>query len=216
MGRSIMERHVLTTTMISKRCAVCKGLDATVVPIERVPNNGIVMKAVHYGTGVTHTWLEYDSSANATASSHGVNIQCPKCGNMGRVYTYTPNFRKHPERVSYVVNHERIPGTWGKNATHFKSRRCYIGIKHRPAILKILGRYIPERDVPAHPRKYPKKAQRVECPKCHKPAVKYDSDRLYWLYEHVEETPMYYISKGKKKPRYRRCIIPKGNGGTNA
>ena len=215
-----MERNVLTktvTTTITKRCGVCNGLDVTVVPIELVANNGIAMKAVHYDSGITHTWLEYDSSINATAGSHGVNIQCPKCGDTGNVYTYTPNFRKHPERVRYFVKHGLIDGTWGKQKQR-KFKRCYISDpEQRIAVLKKLGRYIPEKDVPAHPKRYRQKAPRIQCPICLKPnAVKY-THRNQVIYEHVGETPLYYISKGQKKPRYRRCNITiRGNGGTNA
>jgi hypothetical protein len=50
---------------------------------------------------------------------------------------------KKPEIVTYFVAHEKLKGTWGREKTVAKLRRCYIKYQEqRNIVLKKLGRYI--------------------------------------------------------------------------
>ncbi len=50
-------------------------------------------------------------------------INCPQCHHRGRLNTYQP--RKYPR---YLVVHEPIDGTWGKNQKVLRRRRCYMHV----------------------------------------------------------------------------------------
>lgn len=63
--------------------------------------------------------------------------------------------------------------------------------------------------IPSHRSNLAQKQQRVECIKCHKPAVLYRAGRegkVQIVYEHRDEPPIAeFIYKGSKMYRYRRC-----------
>jgi len=126
-------------------CHVCNE-SAIVFPVERLSNNGIVMKAVHSDAKKTiHKWAEYKSifDIGRGKGRNPIKIKCPSCGKIGRINEYKPDLKKKPEVVAYYVAHEKLKGTWGKNKTVSKLRRCYIkDPKQRDIILKKLGRYI--------------------------------------------------------------------------
>jgi len=61
-------------------CHVCNH-SATVMPIERLPNNGIVMKATHSDANMTtHSWAEYKSfwDVGQRKPRNPTRIKCPK------------------------------------------------------------------------------------------------------------------------------------------
>ena len=134
------------TETVSNICHVCNH-SATVVPIERLPNNGIVMKATHSDVNMTtHSWAEYKSfwDVGQRKPRSPTRIKCPKCGKLGRINEYKPDIRKKPEIVTYFVVHEKLKGIWGKDKTVARLRRCYIrDPEQRDIVLKKLGRYIP-------------------------------------------------------------------------
>jgi len=72
-------------------------------------------------------------------------VICPRCGERGRLnWAYDINARKgeRPFSFRYVVVHESIPGTWGKEKMK-KRRRCQsFTTEERISILKQIGRYI--------------------------------------------------------------------------
>jgi hypothetical protein len=126
----------------SSLCPICNQ-ECTKKSIERLPNTGILMKAVHKD-GTEHKWAEYESIFAVLVSRKRYNpkvIVCPVCNKRGRVNDYRPN--DDPVNTKYVVNHERTAGTWGKAQRVPRRRRCYIKTQeHRDIILMKLGRYI--------------------------------------------------------------------------
>ena len=63
--------------------------------------------------------------------------------------------------------------------------------------------------IPSHSRSDISHKQRVECIKCHKPAILYRTGRVgkvQIIYEHRDEPPIAdFVYKGKQMHRYRRC-----------
>ena len=135
-----------TVSKIEKNiCHVC-NLGATVMPVERLSNNGIVMEAVHSDVNRTiHLWAEYKSfwDLGKRKPRKPIRIKCPRCGKMGRINEYKPDLHERPENVAYFVAHEKLQGKWGKNKAIAKLRRCYIrDPEQRDIVLMKLGRYI--------------------------------------------------------------------------
>jgi len=68
-------------------------------------------------------------------------MNCPVCGEEGRITSYRPNKNKKFHRWKYYMVHEQIPGYWGKTKIK-RHRRCYVKTEtQRSEILKRLGRY---------------------------------------------------------------------------
>ena len=98
------------TVPVSDLCHVCNR-SATVVPVERLSNNGIVMKAIHSDANKTiHRWAEYKSfwDVGQRKPKNPTRIKCPKCGKIGRINEYKSDIRKKPEIVAYFVAHEKL------------------------------------------------------------------------------------------------------------
>jgi hypothetical protein len=71
-------------------CHVC-SLNATIIPVERLPNNGILMMATHSDVNkTTHMWAQYKSfwDVGERKPRNPTIIKCPKCGKMGRINEY--------------------------------------------------------------------------------------------------------------------------------
>jgi hypothetical protein len=106
-----------TVSEIAKHvCHVC-NLSATVMPVERLSNNGIVMEAIHSDANSTiHRWAEYKSfwDVGKRKPRKPITMKCPKCGKMGRINEYKPDLHKKPEIVAYFVahSHSRFPDRW--------------------------------------------------------------------------------------------------------
>jgi hypothetical protein len=101
-------------------CHVC-NLNAIVIPIERLSNNGIVMEAKHLDANKTiHRWSEYRSfwDVGKRKPKKPTWIKCPRCGKMGRINEYKPDLRNRPEIVAYFVAHEKLEGKWGKDKNY--------------------------------------------------------------------------------------------------
>lgn len=134
-----------TATVLSCECPIC-GQIGTMRTIEVLPDNGLSMECVHEDGQTSHKWAEYDSADVVYSKDHKGRepkiIICPVCKKRGRVNGYHPH-NSAPNIVEYLVTHEKLKGTWGKNKTISKRRRCYIKKPtDREAILKKLGRYI--------------------------------------------------------------------------
>lgn len=149
IGKDMKDPQTKTESIAAKTvsdiCHVCNHI-ATVVPVERLPNNGVLMKAIHSDANrISHSWAEYKSfwDVGQRKPRNPTRIKCPKCGKIGRINEYKPNIQKKPEIVAYFVAHEKVKGIWGKNKTVAKLRRCYIrDPEQRDIVLKKLGRYI--------------------------------------------------------------------------
>jgi len=69
-------------------------------------------------------------------------MNCPVCGQEGRIGNYRPSKDKQFSKWTYFIVHEPIEGYWGKNHKIKKRRRCYMKTQdQRNQILKRLGRY---------------------------------------------------------------------------
>lgn len=133
-----------TKLVLLEKCLVC-DLEGESQPVERLPNGGIRFRMVH-SDGKIHEWGQFPSIGillkDEKATPKLRRLVCPKCGKRGRINGFTPK-GKPPSVVEYVVVHEKIAGTWGKEGKHPKQRRCYItDPEQRDTVLKKLGRYI--------------------------------------------------------------------------
>lgn len=122
-------------------CPVC-GNEGIQRAVELLPKTGTLMK-IRHPDGKEHRWAEYDSIydvAHQPTKRNPTIIKCPKCGKRGRINHYHPK-KRHPEIVRYLIVHDKIGGTWGKQK-YTKRDRCYLKPEHRDTVLKKLGRYI--------------------------------------------------------------------------
>lgn len=101
---------------------------------------------------------------------------------------------------------------------HFKSPiQSIVQEEEEEPAEEVQQQYPPEEEVeehitiPAHKRKSRPQGERVECLKCHKPAVRYSGSpnkdgSAPIIYEHRDEPPLtYYRYKDKLVAKYRRC-----------
>ena len=109
-----IEIRQTVSEMATSICHVC-NLSATVMPVERLSNNGILMEAIHSDANSTiHRWAEYKSfwDVGQRKARKPITIKCPKCGKMGRINEYKPDVHNKPEIVAYFVTHEKLNGKW--------------------------------------------------------------------------------------------------------
>ena len=215
----------MSLTIQEHKCVVC-GKSGRIHPKEMLPKAGTVVECIHTD-GTTHQWAEYYSmkemiEKNKRRSSSIVMI-CPVCGKNGRVTDYHHD-NTRPDKVSYLITHETLKGTWGNGKSTRKHRRCYITNKeHRDVVLKKLGRYIPdETSSEIKPSTQhvldewnkPKvrslvgivRRARVNCPRCHKRGR---LDRA----PKSSKTPdifRFYIDHKKVKGVLPRCYMREG------
>lgn len=118
-------------------CRICFE-EGNVSVVETLPY-GAAMECKHTD-GTKHTWTKYTSLATLGKRKTGkpVVITCPKCEKKGTINYYRPNPNR-TDRITYIIRHERIKGTWGKSKLA-KVRRCYITDKnHKETIKRHLG-----------------------------------------------------------------------------
>jgi hypothetical protein len=51
-------------------------------------------------------------------------IDCPRCGQEGRISYYKPTNAREFHTWKYYIVHERLDGYWGKSHKVRKERRC--------------------------------------------------------------------------------------------
>lgn len=121
------------------KCSLC-NIESIIEPVQKLPNNAVEIIAIHPDKTI-HKWVEYPSIESVGRQPKKIDpriINCPKCHKRGRINGFN-NYQKG--YYKYVVVHEKLDGTWGKDKTA-RRRRCYIGEKETDLILKRLGRYI--------------------------------------------------------------------------
>ena len=130
----------LLTAVSGSTCRVC-STNANVKAVEKLPD-GFAMEATH-ADGTLHRWVKYYSldSIGRRKTGKPKIIICPKCGQKGKVNSFRPD-QTRPDLVKYLIRHEKLGGTWGRNNIP-KYRRCYISNEEdRKALLMKLKRYI--------------------------------------------------------------------------
>jgi hypothetical protein len=114
-----------------------------------LPDGGILFMVAH-DNGQICKWAEYASIFDVTKPNKKKGrtptyIKCPNCGELGRLnWAYDKNAKKEerPFTFKYIVVHEIIPGSWGKENVK-RRRRCQsFTEEQRIEILKQIGRYI--------------------------------------------------------------------------
>jgi endogenous inhibitor of DNA gyrase (YacG/DUF329 family) len=116
--------------------------------IERLPKAGLAMGCFH-ADGTVHRWAEFSSIDDMIVKNKRKDgsdpriIICPECGHKGRINDYHRNPQR-PDVIAYVVIHEKIKGTWGKEKKQRYKRHWISKKEQRDIILKKLGRYIPQ------------------------------------------------------------------------
>jgi hypothetical protein len=149
----------LSAQVETRPCLICSRV-GTRHPVEVLPDGGILFMVAH-DDGQICKWAEYSSIRNVTRPERKrpgmpTLITCPKCGDRGRLnwaYDVHATKEERPFTFTYIVVHEQIPGTWGKEKM-IRRRRCQsFTTKQRIAILKQVGRYITDPPKPRPVRK---------------------------------------------------------------
>lgn len=112
---------------------------------ETLPDNGTLIKVVH-DDGSVCEFEEYPSVTTFFNRKRRKRdpqmMDCPVCGQEGRVSYYKPTNAKQFHTWKYYIVHEPIEGYWGKNHKTKKHRRCYMKTQdQRNQVLKKLERY---------------------------------------------------------------------------
>jgi hypothetical protein len=113
---------------------------------ETLPDKGTLVRVTHEDGSVCE-FEEYPSVStffyrNKTRKRDPKMMNCPVCGQEGRIGNYRPSKDKQFSKWTYFIVHEPIEGYWGKNHKIKKRRRCYMKTQdQRNQILKRLGRY---------------------------------------------------------------------------
>jgi len=126
-------------------CRVCQK-EATVRPFERLPNDGLAMRAVHADGTTLHTWCIYGSFSDIgrrRTKEHRVRMRCPRrgCNKIGIIGWLRPDLSQ-PEKIEYHISHgiskkEKFSSGRPKEIRHHFSKK-----PERDLLLKKLGRYI--------------------------------------------------------------------------
>ena len=127
-----MSEQVLSSD-IDSICRIC--FEAGEVAVTEQLPYGQAMQCTHENREI-HTWTRYNSLASLGQRKTGkpLAITCPKCGMKGTVNYYRPNLDR-TDQVTYVVRHEKIKGTWGKDRIR-RVRRCYVADKEGKAKIR--------------------------------------------------------------------------------
>lgn len=99
--------------------------------------NGIPRYRTCYASGRLYDDMD-EMLSDVKKETRGKMVRCPKCNKRGRFGEYI----NHNKIKRYFVVHEKIEGTWGKEKTVSKRRRCYI--RRGPdeeLLLRKLGRF---------------------------------------------------------------------------
>ena len=141
----------------TRPCLICSK-EGTRHPVEVLPDGGILFMVAHDNGQICKS-AEYASISSVSKpkkSGTSTYIKCPKCGDHGRLnwaYDTQAPKEERPFTFKYVVVHETIPGTWGKEKMK-KHRRCQsFTPEQRITILKQVGRYISDPPKPGLVRK---------------------------------------------------------------
>jgi len=142
-----MNNHKQETaqTEVCKSCVMC-GKPGLEKHSEVLPDKGILIKVIH-DDGKICEFVEYASvdsflMERSRKKKDPKMMNCPLCGQEGRITPYRPRKDKQFHKWTYYIVHEPIGGYWGKNHKTKKCRRCYIKTEEqRDQILKRLGRY---------------------------------------------------------------------------
>src|SRR5919197_4234637 len=118
----------MTQQNLCKTCPKCDklGIEKTA---EILPDKGTLIQVTHQDGSVCD-FVEYasiDSFLNRRKRERNPKtIDCPVCGEKGRIGWYRPKKDKQFHIWKYFVVHEQIEGYWGKNHNNKKRRRCYL------------------------------------------------------------------------------------------
>ena len=119
--------------------------------------------------GWVRTWAKsrnyHGQTVNKLLRRHGIRVYnrrpvigkkypklviCPKCVSIGTINVYYPN-----GEIAYVIRHEKIPGTWGKDKKVSRWRRCYIFDKENLKYIEQKLEFYTQRDLKQNPEKSP-------------------------------------------------------------
>lgn len=141
--------QLLSVQKEKRPCLICSR-EATRHAVEVLPDGGVLLMVAHED-GKIHKWAEYANILDVTAkkkkkSRSPTFIKCPKCGKKGRLNWARDIHAAKDERpftIKYIVIHEKIRGTWGKEKKVAKRKRHQTFTPdQRISILKQIGRYI--------------------------------------------------------------------------
>ena len=140
------QKQEIAQTEVYKPCVIC-GKYGTEKNAEVLPDKGRLIKVIHDDDGKICEFVEY-ASVSSFLMERGRKkkdpkmMNCPLCGEEGRIASYRPKKDKQFYKWKYYIAHEPIDGYWGKNHKIKKHRRCYMKTEEqRNQILKRLGRY---------------------------------------------------------------------------
>jgi hypothetical protein len=159
----------------------------------------------------THEWTTYASLADIGRPKHRKKqspkiTTCPKCNTSGRVNDFH-NYKNGFRQVNYVVVHEEIDGTWGKQKRVARRRRCYIiDPEQRKTLLRNIGRLI-EEPTKQHPKMV------IVCPRCDLPGKpKQDNKRSRYFVDHYNINTEGTWGKKHIQKKYRQCCMRRKTG----
>lgn len=125
-----------------KPCIKCGKLGIE-KSIEILPDQAMLIQVMHNDGSEPCEFQEYASLStfvrSRTKSKDPKIMDCPECGDKGRIDWYRRKKTKQFHKWDYLIVHEQIEGFWGK-AKIKRSRRCYIKTEaQRSQVLKQLG-----------------------------------------------------------------------------
>ena len=128
---------------VSKPCLKCGKLGIE-KSAEILPDQGMLIQVIHDDGSKPCEFEEYASLSTfltgRTKTKDPKIMECPVCGEDGRINPYRPNKNKEFHKWNYQIVHEPISGYWGKTKLK-RRRRCNVKTEaHRRQILKSLGR----------------------------------------------------------------------------
>jgi hypothetical protein len=134
----------IVQTNIYKPCVIC-GNPGVEKHSELLPDRAVLIKVIHDDRKICE-FVEYASISSfmerGKKKKDPKMMNCPECGDEGRIGNYRPKKAKQSHKWDYFIVHEQIEGFWGKNTKVKKRRRCYMKTEQqRSQILEKLGRY---------------------------------------------------------------------------
>ena len=163
---STMIQETQEKKMEAVPCRLCSEM-GIVRPVEVLPGGGVLFECAH-DSGKLCEWAAYEgwgqlrNAKNDRMASPEIQ-ECPKCHEPGVIKTERDDSTR-PDRYSYRISHP-------------DGRRCRLSGKDRDVILKLLGRYIPNKEGATttvvqttgnrkKKRKYTKDLPKITCPRC--------------------------------------------------
>jgi hypothetical protein len=137
------QQQEIAQTNAYESCVIC-GNPGVEKLSEVLPDRGVLIKVIHEG-GKICEFVEYASISSfmerGKKKKDPKMMDCPKCGQEGRIGNYRPKKAKQSHKWHYFIVHEQIEGFWGKNQKIKRRRRCYMRTeRQRRQILTELGR----------------------------------------------------------------------------